>query len=113
MKAQPESETLAVLWVTVPIDHAQPMAERLLEEGLIACAGQIGPIRSVFRWEGKICTEDETLLMLKLPFERCAETATRIRALHPYDVPEILKMPAHALNPDYAAWVRTVTATPA
>ena len=86
--------TYVIVIVTTPSkQEAEKIAQRLLDERLIACANIIGPVSSLFRWSGKIERAEEYLMLLKSRkdlFEKLAET---VKALHSYEVPEILVLP--------------------
>ncbi|NMC19443.1 MAG: divalent-cation tolerance protein CutA, partial [Thermogutta sp.] len=84
-----ESRFLQV-FVTVPrADLGDKIASRMVEERLAACVQLIGPIRSVYRWQGNVESGEEWLLLLKTDGESWPRLQERIAALHPYEVPEI------------------------
>lgn len=100
------STGVAVVLVTAPdAERAAAMARTLVEEGLIACANLIPQVRSIYRWEGKVCDEQEVLMVLKAPVAQCAKLQERILSIHPYDVPEVLQLEVAAGSPDYLKWV--------
>ena len=77
----------------------------LLEERLIACANITGPVSSHFRWSGKLETAEEYLVLMKSRrdlFDKLAET---VKALHSYEVPEILVLPVVGGSKDYLSWL--------
>jgi len=109
----PESGTsVVVVLITVP-DAAtgERIAHALVEERLAACVSRVGPLRSVYRWSGAIETSDELLLLAKSTPSRFDELVRRVRALHPYQVPEILALPVAAGFLPYLEWVAKETAT--
>ena len=81
-------------------------AEVAVAERLAACAQVTGPIRSVFRWEGKVDQATEWYCHFKTTAERYAALEARLRALHPYEVPEIVAVPLVAGSAPYLAWIR-------
>jgi periplasmic divalent cation tolerance protein len=93
---------------TVPEDDADRIASELVENGVAACVNAY-PVSSTYRWEGDVIKDDEVALDVKtaLPYDEVRE---RIEALHPYDVPMVLRHDAEA-NDDYADWVRGGTRT--
>jgi periplasmic divalent cation tolerance protein len=76
-----------------------------VEEGLAACAQVAGPITSTYRWEGRVETAEEWYCHLKTSAELLPDAMGRVRALHPYDVPEIIALPILGGDPDYLRWV--------
>lgn len=85
------------------------MGRALVEEGLAACVNILSPVRSIYRWEGKLCDEREWLLVIKTRAERFGEIEKRIRSLHAYSVPEIISLPIVEGSPPYLAWVKDMT----
>lgn len=81
-------------------------AQALVTEGLAACAQVQGPLASTFHWGGKVDHATEWFCHLKTTAERYPALESRIRALHSYEVPEIVALPVAAGNPAYLAWVR-------
>jgi periplasmic divalent cation tolerance protein len=94
--------------VTTAIDSreaAERLAALLVEERLAACAQVIGPVTSVYRWEGRVERATEWLCLLKTTAGRLPALVARIRAEHPYQVPEIVAVPIVAGDPAYLAWI--------
>ena len=85
---------------------ARQLARQLVEERLAACVQVVGPIASVYRWEGAISEATEWLCLIKTGETALPPLIERIRALHSYAVPEIIATPVVAGDPDYLAWVR-------
>jgi periplasmic divalent cation tolerance protein len=100
--------TLLVL-AACPADRALDLGRTLVEEKLAACATVLPGATSVYFWEGKLETAGESLLLLKTRDDLGDALAKRLREIHPYDVPEILLLPARDGNPDYARWVESET----
>jgi periplasmic divalent cation tolerance protein len=69
-------------------------------------------VRSVYRWKGKVETAREVLLLIKTTRKAFPALAQRIRALHSYDVPEIIAVPIAAGSRDYLAWLEGAVAAP-
>jgi periplasmic divalent cation tolerance protein len=92
---------------TLP-DHAaaERVATQLVEERLAACAQVTGPVRSIYWWAGKVEPADEWYCHLKTTVARLPQLQTRIRELHPYEVPEIIAVPILQGNPDYLNWIQ-------
>lgn len=102
---------VSVVLVTAPDEAvAEKLARTLVEERLIACANLVPKIRSIYRWEGKVHDEAEVLLVMKTRAEGFEALAARVKALHPYSVPEILQVPVQAGHQPYLDWVLAETA---
>lgn len=91
---------------------AERIARRLVEERLAACVNLLPQVRSVYRWEGEVAVDDEVLLMIKTTSARLPALRTRLQALHPYDVPELIALPAAGGLPAYLQWIADATAAP-
>jgi len=89
--------------------EALHIARTCVEERLAACANLIGPVRSVFRWDGEVRQAEETVLILKTGEERVDALTARIRALHSYECPCIVCWPLTGGAPDFLEWVRHET----
>ena len=77
----------------------------LVEERLAACVNVVGPIRSIYRWQGAVEEADEHLLVVKARAADVPALEARVRALHSYDVPEVLALPVTAGSAAYLAWL--------
>ena len=99
------------LHVTAPdAAQAERLARALVEEGLAACVNIVPGVRSIFRWQGKVCVDAEVLCLVKTRpalFERARQ---RILDLHPYQVPEVLAFAVEDGSPAYLTWLRESTA---
>jgi periplasmic divalent cation tolerance protein len=96
---------LVVFVSTASVEEARSIAERVVEERLAACASIIEHIQSIYRWEEKMQSEAESLIILKTTGARFLELQARIKALHSYSVPEIIALPIVAGSDDYLAWL--------
>ena len=100
-------DSVIVITTTVSTkDQAAKIAQSLIEARLAACVQTSGPITSVYRWHGAIETAEEWLCTAKTTFARYAELEQAIRALHPYEQPEIIAVAAVAGDEGYIRWVR-------
>jgi len=68
-------------------------ANVLVAEHLIACANLMPMGRSVYHWQGKVCTESEVIMLMKTARDRVGEVKKRVLALHPYDLPAFSVLP--------------------
>ena len=83
---------------------AEGLARTLVDEGLAACVNVLPVMRSVYRWQGAVHHDDERQLVIKTTDDRLASLETRVRALHPYELPEWLVVKAEA-GAAYLAWL--------
>lgn len=99
-----------VVLVTVGSEsEAETIATALLDERLAACVNIGGPIRSLYRWQGRIADDREWQLVIKTRSDLFDALADRVRALHSYDVPEIIGLPVTVGNPTYLEWLEEAT----
>lgn len=104
------SEAIAVVLVTVPdADTAKRLSTALVEQRLAACVNIIPQISSVYRWNGAVTEEAESLLVLKTRASLIAELQKEIIRLHPYDTPEVVALTPSAVAEKYLRWVNTET----
>ena len=89
-------------------DEARALARALVEERLAACVNLL-PVESVYRWQGAVEEAAEVLLVVKTRRARLDALAARVRALHSYDVPEIIALPLVAGSPPYLQWIADET----
>jgi len=86
-------------------DEATRIARALVEERLAACANIVSPIVSVYRWEGQVQEDREVLLIIKTTDTRLPALIQRVKALHSYQVPEVIAMPIADGSADYLRWL--------
>jgi periplasmic divalent cation tolerance protein len=85
-------------------EEARIIATALVDRRLAACV-QLSAIESLYRWEGETRRDDEVLLVAKTLVRRFDAVAACIRALHSYQLPEIVAQPISAADPGYLAWI--------
>jgi len=104
-------EDFVVVLVTAgDAEEAARIGRTLVEERLAACASVVGPIRSVYRWRGAVEEAAEYLLLVKARAAELPALEARVRALHSYQVPEVLALPVAAGSAAYLAWLAESTA---
>ncbi len=103
------SEALVVLTNVGNADVAQKMARWLVEQKLAACVNILPGVRSIYRWQGAIEEAEEITLMIKTVRTSYAGLEAAIKAMHPYEVPEIIALPIAAGLPVYLDWVMRET----
>lgn len=90
---------------TVPEPEASGLADCLLTDKLVACVTVIGPVTSMYRWQGEREESQEMLLFMKAPTSLLPKLRERIVELHSYEVPEVLEFHADSGLAAYADWV--------
>jgi periplasmic divalent cation tolerance protein len=90
-------------------EEAVKIAHSLVEERLAACVNLISPVRSIYRWEGKIWDEKEWILIIKTQKKRFEEVEKKVKSLHSYSVPEIISLPIVEGASSYLKWVEEMT----
>ena len=98
------SDTVMIYITCKDEDEAVEISRALLDKRLVACANMF-PVRSLYRWEGKMEDEGEVAVLYKSRAELAGRVTEEIRALHSYDVPCIEVVKVEGGNPDYLKWV--------
>jgi periplasmic divalent cation tolerance protein len=101
---------LIVILTTMPDDdRARELARTLVEERLAACVNVHSSMISTYRWKDTVEIEPERQIVIKTTRARLAAIETRLRALHPYELPEFVVIDASA-SAAYDRWVNGATA---
>jgi periplasmic divalent cation tolerance protein len=100
---------LVLILTTMPDDdRADALARTLVNERLASCVTVHAPMMSTYRWKGSVEREAERQLVIKTTRARIPELETRLKALHPYELPEFLVMAVDGSHA-YRAWVASET----
>ncbi|MEM2319195.1 MAG: divalent-cation tolerance protein CutA [Candidatus Bathyarchaeia archaeon] len=100
-----EKTPIVVLVTASSRGEADKIARLLLEEKLVACVNIIGPIHSLFWWQGKIDEAQEHLILMKTRKDLFGKVSEKVKAIHSYEVPEIIALPiAEGFKP-YIEWL--------
>jgi periplasmic divalent cation tolerance protein len=94
-----------VALVTCPPDQAEVIAKTIVESRLAACVNILPGITSIYSWEGAIHKDPETLLIIKTNRAFYDAFETKIKEIHPYDVPEIICVPIELGSQAYLSWL--------
>jgi len=86
-------------------EEAERISLDLLDEKPIACANIIGPVHSLFRWAGKVEKAKEWVVLMKSRSDLFENLSERVKALHSYEVPEIIAVPIEKGSSAYLKWV--------
>jgi len=98
--------SFAVVLVTAgSVEEGAAIGKTLVEERLAACCSVVPGVHSIYRWNGAIVEDAECLLVLKTETRLFDELERRIRALHSYEVPEVLLLPIDAGSEPYLQWL--------
>ncbi len=97
--------TLLVVTTADSESLACRIASALVEAGVAACVNILPGVRSIYKWEGKVCDEWEFLLMIKTTADRWESVRSLIRELHSYQIPEVIALAITEGDPDYLSWL--------
>jgi periplasmic divalent cation tolerance protein len=103
------SDPMVVLVTCGSEEEAEKIANSLIEERLAACVNIISPVRSIYRWEGKIWDEKEWMLIIKTRKKRFEDLEKKVKSLHSYSVPEIIALPIVKGSASYLKWLEEMT----
>ena len=103
------SEAIVVLVTCGSEEEATKIANSLVEERIAACVSIISPVRSIYRWEGKIWDEKEWVLIINTQKKRFEELERKVKSLHSYSVPEIIALPVVEGFASYLKWLEENT----
>ena len=101
----PDSTEIVVVYVTTPQKDAPEIARSLVERKLAACVNIVQTVRSVYRWQGAVQDEPESLLIIKTARSRFDDLKAGVLEVHPYTVPEVIALPVVAGHGPYLGWV--------
>ncbi|MBI1765834.1 MAG: divalent-cation tolerance protein CutA [Acidobacteria bacterium] len=99
-------DALLVLTTTATQQEAARVAQALLEAELAACVQMLAPMTSLYRWQGKLESASEVLLLIKTTRAAYAELEALLKQLHRYQTPEIIAVPVETVAADYLAWLQ-------
>ena len=101
------SEVIVVLCTCGDDAEANRIAATLVTERLAACVNIVPGVKSVYRWQGRIETASEHLLLIKTTSENWERLESRLIELHSYDTPEILRLPVAGGSEKYLDWLKS------
>ena len=105
---------LVLILCTAPSDGETPtrLAQGLLNAGLVACVNLIPGVMSHYRWEGELQADSEVQMLLKARREDFAAICAWLQREHPYEVPEVVALPASEVSESYLSWAWDQTGRP-
>ncbi|MCL1947601.1 MAG: divalent-cation tolerance protein CutA [Chitinivibrionia bacterium] len=86
-------------------EQALSIGKKLIEERLAGCVNILDNMLSIYKWEGKVCAENEAVLIAKTTSEKFSSLAARVKELHTYDCPCIAALPVINGNSQYLDWL--------
>jgi periplasmic divalent cation tolerance protein len=89
--------------------EAEKIGSMLVEKRLAACVNIFEKMTSIYRWEGKIHKEEETVIIAKTRTGLIDELTAKVREIHSYVVPCIVSLPVTGGNPDFLSWIEDET----
>lgn len=98
-------EILLAISTFPDIETARRIARQLVTENFAACANIVPAVESIYRWQGEVENGHETLVFFKTTAARSAAFQEKLKALHPYEVPEIICLRIADGLPEYLSWV--------
>ena len=100
------NEQFVVAFSTFPdVETARKISRELVNGALVACANVIPAVESIYYWKEKVETSAESLAIFKLTEARYSEFESCLRNLHPYDVPEVVRLNITGGSADYLRWI--------
>ena len=96
---------VSVALCTCPPAEAVRLAGLVVEGGLAACVNVLPSVQSIYRWEGKLENEEESLLIIKTSSSGFSALRDALEEAHPYDVPEVIRLDVAEGLPAYLQWV--------
>lgn len=101
-----KSDIIQICTTTAQREEALALAQALLQERLAACVQILGPMQSLYHWQGKLEQAEEWLLLAKTEASLFPQAEEMIRRLHSYDVPEIIALPILYVSEAYYKWLK-------
>jgi periplasmic divalent cation tolerance protein len=108
MSVEQNAGYIVVLVTASDMEEAEKIVKTVLDERLIACANIIGPVYSFFWWQGRIDTAQEHLILMKTKRDLFNKLSERVKALHSYQIPEIIAVPIIEGFEPYMEWLKAV-----
>lgn len=91
------------------IQNARHIANKLVEEKLVACVNIIPKMESIYRWKGKIESSNECVIIAKTVDKNVKKVITKIKDMHPYELPDIIVLPIIGGLKEYLGYIADET----
>jgi periplasmic divalent cation tolerance protein len=96
----------AVFYTTIDSEaNAQKLAEELIQSKLVACVNVIPAMKSFYEWEGKLCKDEELVMILKSDKTKFSAIESFFEENHPYETPCLLEMSVSNVSEAYNSWL--------
>jgi periplasmic divalent cation tolerance protein len=99
------TDAIVVFMTAGTAEEARRIAELLVNSHLAACVQILPEIESVYRWDNEVQREKEVLILAKTSADKFAELEKSVRAVHSYETPEIIAVPASQISEPYRVWL--------
>ena len=99
------TEVMVVLCTFPDAEKARQIGTHLVERQYAACVNLLPGVESIYWWDGSICKETEVMAVFKTTRAAFPQLSGELKALHPYDQPEIVALPVADGDADYLQWV--------
>jgi periplasmic divalent cation tolerance protein len=96
---------MRIVFCTCPQESADNIADAILQDRLAACVNILPEVKSKYWWKGKLNTDSESLLIIKTRDDLVEKLVTKIKEIHPYEVPEVIAFEIKGGNADYLRWI--------
>jgi periplasmic divalent cation tolerance protein len=100
-----ESAYIVLFITTATVEEAQQISKVLLNQRKAACVNIVPKVSSLFWWQDKLDSAQESLLIVKTKASQLNEIVRLVKELHSYDIPEIIALPIVGGNQDYLEWI--------
>lgn len=110
MANYPAADCIIALTTLGSLEEAKALVRRLVDDRIIACGTILGGAVSIYRWDGKMVESAEAVVLLKTRRERWSDLIEAVERHHPYEVPELLRVPVEAGLDRYLEWIKAETA---
>jgi periplasmic divalent cation tolerance protein len=94
-----------VLTTTGSHEEGRRMARALVDRRLAACVNIVPHLESIYRWQGRVETANEWLLLIKTQADLFERVCNAVKELHSYDLPECVMLEVSAGSQDYLDWI--------
>ncbi|HDP99850.1 MAG TPA: divalent-cation tolerance protein CutA [bacterium] len=102
-----QTDYVLILVTAASTEEAEQISWILIKKQLVACVNIISPVKSLFRWKGELCQENETVMLLKALRKNFDSIQREIKSAHSYENPEIIALPIILGAEDYLNWIKT------
>ena len=102
-----EQSKIVILITTSSEEEAHRIADQLLDQRKAACVNIVPKVDSLFWWQGKLDSAQESLLVIKTKASKLKEITELVKRVHSYEVPEVIALPIVGGNEDYLKWLDT------